>query len=97
MKHFLPLLLSLLLVACVQREPSQIDRAIKLSYEVLDEAKLLAAQRDTAMQFALKLKSELDRSVAQTETLIGITKSAFRQRDSLKVLLDKCRAQPRKI
>jgi hypothetical protein len=88
---FKPLLISLLLVACVQREPSQTDRAIKLGYEILDEAKSLAAQRDTAMQFALKLKSELERSMSQTETLIGLTKSAFRQRDSLKVLLDKCR------
>jgi hypothetical protein len=73
MKHFIPLLLSLFLVACVQREPT-------VSAKYLKQA-----------------NADFDSMTARAFEALDMAKGIMRERDSLKTLLDKCRAQPRKI
>lgn len=85
----LPLIILLCcLVGCVSKQkPTAFDRAIDQSYEILDYAKTLAAQRYSALLLAQSAARQLDRSMKQTNEVINIAETAQRQRDSIHHLL----------
>jgi hypothetical protein len=113
MKQLIPFLLSLLLVACVQREPVKEPENV---YVRLDSSELYSLERvlyDPYGRKEIAYKKPGQKEWYVIDTVETLRQSLFlldvwkddwvsamtykSQLDSIRLLLDKCRAQPRKI